>query len=365
MVESSAVLLNIPPGFARRLLRWADDLDRPLPWRGEKDPYKIWLSEMLLQQTRAEQAAPYYQRFLQAYPDVHALASARMDAVLKLWEGLGYYNRAHHLHKAAMMISRQWKGVFPDTYEGLLALPGIGPYTAAAIASFAFAGKHPVLDGNVIRVLSRIVGFSDLVHTSASKSILLNLATKAMGAVDPASFNQAIMDFGAVQCTPRLPACPSCPFARQCVAWATGEVGNLPVKKQKAPLQNRYFLFYVAKRGERIWLVQRGQRDVWRNMYTFPEVEYTGNFPVDIEAAVTNQLRDWTGYDPATKDIYITKTYQQVLSHQRIHARFIDVLLPSRAKIPISWVPVDNRNFTKFALPKIMNMYLSENLRTR
>ncbi|MBP6185010.1 MAG: A/G-specific adenine glycosylase [Saprospiraceae bacterium] len=365
MPEPSPVLSNIPPGFARRLLRWADDLDRPLPWRGEKDPYKIWLSEMLLQQTRADQAAPYYYRFLQAFPDVHALAAARMDIVLKLWEGLGYYNRAHHLHNAAVIISQQFKGIFPDTYEGLLALPGIGPYTAAAIASFAFDGKHPVMDGNVIRVLARMVGFADRVDTSASKNTLLNLATNAMGTADPASFNQAIMDFGAVQCTPRVPACPSCPFARQCVAWTTGEVGNLPFKKQKAPLQNRYFLFYVAERGGRIWLVQRGQSDIWRNMYTFPEMEYTGNFPADITTAAMDQLRDWTGLNPATKDFNYSNIYQQVLTHQRIHARFISALLPARAKIPVSWVPVDNRNFTKFALPKIMNMYLSENLDIR
>ncbi len=361
MVELPPAHLTIPPGFARRLLLWAEDLDRPLPWRGEMDPYKVWLSEMLLQQTRAEQATPYYLRFVQAFPDVHALAAAPMGMVLKLWEGLGYYNRAHHLHKTAVLISLQRNGTFPDTYEGLLALPGIGPYTAAAIASFAFKLKHPVVDGNVIRVLSRVVGFAGEVNTALSKTMLLKLAEKAMGAASPSSFNQAIMDFGAVQCVPRNPLCPSCPFTKRCVAWTTGQVGNLPVKKPKAPLRNRYFLFYVLQRAERIWLVQRGHCDVWRNMFTFPEKEYTDNFPHDIEAEAMHQLHDWTGISRWDKRLTITSSYQQVLSHQRIHARFVQVQLPPRAKIPEHWVPIDNRNFTKFALPKIMNMYLSEN----
>jgi A/G-specific adenine glycosylase len=348
-----------PRAFGRRLLAWAEDLDRPLPWRGEQDPYRVWLSEMLLQQTRAEQARPYYHRFLELFPDVHSLAAAPLQTVLKAWEGLGYYNRAHLLHQAAGVVSRERGGCFPDTLPGLLALPGVGPYTAAAIASFAFGHPHAVLDGNVIRVMARLSGFDQRTDTVAARRALQDLADRALGKADPAAFNQAIMDFGAVQCTPRQPDCPSCPFGNDCLAWQTAQVGQLPLKKARAALRDRFFLFILPRRDTRTWLVQRGNTDVWRGLYTFPFLELP-RLPAPARGVLP---REWSGHFSGLRKARIvscSREYRQVLSHQRIHAIFAELDLPGNARVPEDWIPVENMEFATFALPAILHMYLSD-----
>lgn len=348
-----------PRAFAKRLLAWAADLDRPLPWRGEKDPYRVWLSEMLLQQTRAEQATPYYRRFLSLFPDVHALARAPLSRVLKAWEGLGYYNRAHHLHRAAQYVSHRLQGRFPDTLEGLLALPGVGPYSAAAIASFAFGHPHAVLDGNVIRVLARLGGYAERTDSSPARRELQRRADLALAKADPSAFNQAIMDFGAVQCVPRSPNCPACPFHADCEAYRSGRVALLPVKKTRAALRERHFVFLVASRGHRTWLVRRGEQDVWRALYTFPclEMEDLPNLkPGPPPASLITELPGWSGVMVRR----VSRVYRQVLSHQCIRAVFAECVLPRKAPVPATWIAVENREFTTFAMPKILHMYLSD-----
>lgn len=348
-----------PRAFARRLLAWAEHLDRPLPWRGERDPYRVWLSEMLLQQTRAEQATPFYHRFLDLFPDVHALARAPLALVLKAWEGLGYYNRAHNLHHTAVQVSRHMQGRFPDTLEGLLTLPGVGPYSAAAIASFAFGHPHAVLDGNVIRILARLSGYAERTDTATARKELQRRADRALGKADPAAFNQAIMDFGAVQCVPRNPDCAACPFHADCVAYRSGRVVLLPIKKTKAALRERHFVFLVASRGNRTWLVRRGERDVWRSLYTFPCLEMQslpamrpGTLPTSIREA----LPGWSGLRIRS----VSRVFRQTLSHQRIHAVFAECALAPNIPVPSDWIAVENKEFTTFAMPRILHMYLSD-----
>ena len=220
--------------FSKALKNWhLVENNRKMPWKGIKDPYKIWLSEIILQQTRVEQGLTYYNRFIECYPDVHSLAKAADNQVFKLWEGLGYYSRCRNLIKAAKTISIEHDGLFPASKEGLLALSGIGNYTAAAIGSFAFGLPLAVVDGNVLRVLSRVFGISTPVDTPAGKKVLEQLAEQLLDTKDPALYNQAIMDLGATVCKPRQPICGACPFQHKCLAFETGKIEQLPVKSKK------------------------------------------------------------------------------------------------------------------------------------
>jgi A/G-specific adenine glycosylase len=346
--------LALPRALGRRLLEWASTLDRPLPWREERDPYRIWLSEMLCQQTRAEQAIPYYERFLRLYPDVHALAKAPDDQVLKAWEGLGYYNRAHNLLRTARKVSGELGGQFPSSVEELMALPGIGPYSAAAIASFAWDLRHPVVDGNVIRVLSRLSGYEGSVHHQQGKRLVSELAVNAMQGVSSARFNQAIMDFGATICLPRRPRCGECPFHRTCVARRADRIAHIPLKKVKKPLQKRYFLFLMARQGDSFYIVQRGEDDIWRKLYTLPSQELEG--PLTEGGTATWNVPDRR--IPALQQLRWEGPYRQILSHQLIHGYFAEVTLPKHWPVPDRWGLVTKRNFTKFAFPKLIKAYL-------
>lgn len=346
-----------PIRFPSRLLRWAETLDRPLPWRGETDTYRIWLSEVLLQQTRAEQATPYYLRFMERYPTVHDLAEAPFEEVLKLWEGLGYYNRARNLHRAAQEVSTTYRGGFPDTYEGLLALPGVGAYTAAAIASFAYALPHPVVDGNVIRVIARLAGLEEPVDQASGKAFLTKAARQLMGRADPGPYNQAIMDFGAVHCTPRQPKCGDCPFRKDCVAHALGLVERIPAKKPRAAVQDRWFLFVVPRRGRQTWLVQRGDDDVWRRLYTFPFVEFSDGFPEELAETASRFVEEHSGA-ASGRSPEVFGPYHQLLSHRRIHAFFAEVDWPRGGRVPADWIGAEMLNFTNFALPRVVRDHL-------
>ncbi|HMX40236.1 MAG TPA: A/G-specific adenine glycosylase, partial [Saprospiraceae bacterium] len=231
-----------PAHFRQALLRWAEVHPRPLPWKGQSDPYRIWLSEIILQQTRVEQGLPYYERFVAAYPSVRHLADAPEEELMKLWEGLGYYSRARNLHAAARHIAYGLGGNFPTDYAGLRQLRGVGDYTAAAIASFAYGLPHAVVDGNVYRVLARCFGIATPTATPAAKRQFADLAQRLLDPARPAAFNQAIMDFGATWCKPRQPRCADCPLSSRCVALATGQVASLPLKSGKAPKKERFFL---------------------------------------------------------------------------------------------------------------------------
>lgn len=347
----------LPQRFNNRLITWSKQVDRPLPWRRERDPYRIWLSEILLQQTRADTVVGYYHRFLKAFPTVQDLSDAPIDVVLKMWEGLGYYNRALNLHKTAQIVHTELKGQFPDTYEGLLALPGIGPYTAAAVASFAFGRHHAVVDGNVLRVISRLMGLQDPVDQPAIRQQIQYLANELMGTANAATYNQAIMDFGAIQCIPGNPDCPTCPFASDCVAFLTDAVSSLPIKRKKQPVADRYFVFYIFHKEETVWLMQRGHQDIWPQLFTFPALEVTAIPEKKRPLQLRNQLQAWTGLDLSIRFPHAPEL-KQLLSHQRIHGYFLPVHLPAKTKVPADWVSVRKGDFSAQALPRILKTYL-------
>ncbi len=260
-------------------MKWHfEENDRQLPWKNEKDPYKIWLSEIILQQTRAEQGLPYYERFIEQYPRVQQLADAPEAEVFRLWQGLGYYNRCRNLIAAAQTVSRDYQGRFPDKYEAILALKGVGGYTAAAIASFAFGLPYAVLDGNVYRVLARYFGIATETDSSSGKKQFQELAQSLLDREQPAAFNQAIMDFGASVCKPKGADCVSCILSPECLAFKQGMVQLLPVKGKKIKVSERYFHYFVLQVGEEVYLQQRREKDIWQDLFEFYLVE--SNRPV-------------------------------------------------------------------------------------
>ncbi len=260
--------------FTKLLVAWYLQNARDLPWRRTQSPYHIWLSEIILQQTRVAQGLPYYHSFVEAFPSVQDLASADEQSVLKLWQGLGYYSRARNLHKAAKQVMAQYSGNFPDSYIELLKLKGVGQYTAAAIASFAFNECAAVVDGNVYRVLARFFGIPTDVAGSRAYKEFHDLASTLIKDADPALFNQAIMEFGALQCVPKSPDCTVCPLAWGCVALRDGVVNSLPVKSKKAALKKRFFNYIVAAdRAGKYLVKQRTGKGIWQNLYEFPMIE--------------------------------------------------------------------------------------------
>ncbi len=260
--------------FTDRIRAWGQQIreknKRGLPWLGERDPYRIWLSETLLQQTRVEQGLPYYHAFLEAFPTVRDLAAAPEDRVLKLWEGLGYYSRARNLLKAAQMVVRDFDGRFPESLEGLRRLPGVGAYTAAAVASFAFGLPHAVLDGNVYRVLARFYDLDLEVPGTAAQKLFAHRANAVLDRLDPAAWNQAIMDFGALVCTPRKPDCAHCPVADHCGALLNGTVLERPVKKAKKPKRLRVLHFLRLDRAGEVLVERRDNTGIWAGLWQFP-----------------------------------------------------------------------------------------------
>ena len=297
--------------FYSLLADWYSHHRRELPWRETSDPYAIWLSEIILQQTRVEQGIGYYYRFLRTFPTVELLASAHEDEVLRLWQGLGYYTRARNLHKAAQQIVAEGNG-FPDTYERLRTMPGVGAYTAGAIASFAYNLPYPALDGNVYRVLSRLTNCSIAFDSTEGKKHFHHVAEQLLDRAHPGVFNAAIMEFGALYCTPHHPDCMHCAIAGFCHAYEQGTVENLPVRKPRPKLKNRYFLYsiYIDYSGNTM-IHQRQEKDIWHHLYEFPLIEFSDE-KTWIDAA--HQL--------VSKGRLLGPLVHQ-LSHQRLHARAI------------------------------------------
>ncbi|MGA0557537.1 A/G-specific adenine glycosylase [Larkinella sp. VNQ87] len=321
-------------GFSATLTRWYNHHKRDLPWRHTRDPYFIWLSEVILQQTRVAQGRPYYERFVTTYPTVQALADADERDILRLWQGLGYYSRARNMHKTARYVAGSLAGRFPDSYAELLKLPGVGAYTAAAIASFAFNEKAAVVDGNVYRVLARVFGITEDITTTQAKKTFTTLANELIQVSDdPAVHNQAIMEFGAVQCTPVSPDCLLCPFQQQCQAFLTGRQRTLPVKSKKAAVRDRYFNYLVIRQGDRIAMKERTQKDIWQNLYDFCLVETDEPIEAFRELPEGNLL-NWVLQEGILKGLSSERTH--VLSHQRIRARFwlIDVPEGRAVRLP-------------------------------
>lgn len=258
--------------FTQIILAWYDEHRRDLPWRNVSDPYRIWVSEIILQQTRVEQGYAYYLRFIEAFPSVEQLAEASEDEVLRLWQGLGYYSRARNLHAAARQIVEA--GQFPTEYAGVRALKGVGDYTAAAICSFAYGLPCAVVDGNVYRVLSRYWGIVEPIDTTSGKKQFAALAQRLLPAVRSADYNQALMDFGALQCVPQSPCCEDCPLQAGCEAFRCQMVGELPVKAHRTKVIPRYFVYVRVSTPGGVWLRRRKGGDIWQGLYEYPLLEF-------------------------------------------------------------------------------------------
>ncbi|MEO0722990.1 MAG: A/G-specific adenine glycosylase [Bacteroidota bacterium] len=349
--------------FTTTLLDWYEPERRPLPWKHIDNPYLIWLSEIILQQTRAEQGLPYYQKFSTHYPTVSDLAEAPEDEVMKMWEGLGYYSRARNLHAAAKYVHQELGGVFPTTHEGILALKGVGPYTAAAIASFAYNLPHAVVDGNVYRVLSRYFDYEGASDTTEGKKYFAALAQRLLDEKQAGRYNQAIMDFGATVCTPKAAQCKTCPLATECEALANGTVYERPLKLKKLKRRTRYFNYLVV-RGSNFRIVEKRRgKDIWQNLYQFPLVETAEE--VDEWSAVLRHegWPEWLSGDQVQLHRRLGPRKQE-LTHQRIIANFweLDYLADEPPQVPENFSLVKPENCRNFAFPKIIGWYFDDNL---
>ena len=357
--------------FATTLEHWYERHKRDLPWRHTRDPYLIWLSEIILQQTRVAQGKPYYNRFVAAYPTVTDMARADEREILRLWQGLGYYSRARNLHRTARYVTTELTGKFPDNYRDLLKMSGIGVYTAAAIASFAFGERVPVVDGNVYRVLARVFGIDEDITTTKAKKTFAALAARLIvPATDPAIYNQAIMEFGAIQCTPVSPDCLLCPLQQQCQAYLTGRQHRLPVKAKKAPVRERFFVYLVFHSAGKLALRERTERDVWQNLHDFYLLETdSSGFSLASANGLDGVLQQLNLGDPVREAVRqgtlstLPAESTQLLSHQRIHARFflIDVpeTLTNSLSSELQWY--DNDAINHLPKPVLITNYL-ENL---
>jgi len=344
-------LLLFSPFPTEQLLEWYGREKRSLPWRGSLNPYAIWISEVILQQTRVDQGTPYYYRFLEAFPTVTDLANANEDQVLKLWEGLGYYSRARNLHATAKIVAFEHGGQFPNTYAGLLTLKGIGPYTAAAIGSIAFGVQRACVDGNVTRVLTRYYGISEPIDSSVIIKLVDGLAQKALKAERPGEHNQAMMELGATVCLPKLAKCEMCPLMESCSAFAQGLVSSIPMKAKRTKIRNRYFNYVVFSDGTNTLLKRREAGDIWQGLYEFPLIE--SDRPLE-----TNEVIAHFGDEAEVLIQGEYGPYKHLLSHQRIFARFIEVKVSEiklKDAIKVSWDNLDT-----FALPRLLHRYLDD-----
>lgn len=345
--------------FSTQLIRWYRKNKRNLPWRETTDPYKIWLSEIILQQTRVEQGLPYYLRYTKAYPTLADFALAPEDEILKHWQGLGYYSRARNMLTTAKQVIKLHNGKFPKKYEELLNLKGIGPYTAAAIASFAFNQAVPVVDGNVFRVLSRFLGIYEPVNSSAARKLFTEAAFELLDKKNPAEFNQAIMEFGATLCKPAKPDCTTCPVSAACFAFAKNKITELPVKTPKTKQRIRYFnYFYFTKNGN-TFLKKRDAKDIWRGLYEFPLIE-TQKPTNPEELFELPDLRKWV-QKAEVKIINWESAKKHILSHQIIYARFWHIeIIKGNLNADKSVIRVSKERLTEYPVPRILDIYLKK-----
>lgn len=342
--------------FSKLLIDWYEENKRDLPWRRTKNPYLIWISEIILQQTRVAQGYDYYQRFVQRFPDVFTLAAAHEDEVLKYWQGLGYYSRARNLHVAAQSMAQA--GGFPVTYEGVRALKGVGEYTAAAICSFAYGMPYAVVDGNVYRVLSRWLGIDTPIDSTEGKKMFAIAANELLDRERPALYNQAIMDFGALQCTPLSPDCMFCPLTDSCVARQKGLIGSLPVKQHKTKVTVRYFNYIYVRAGEQTFVHKRSGNDIWRNLYELPLIEADHEL-TEEEFYASSQFQELLakGEKPIVR--LVRKGVKHVLSHQVIYANFYEVILSENSSSFAKYQRISIEDLHKFAVSRLVNQFFS------
>lgn len=335
--------------FSDKLINWYHLHKRDLPWRNTKNPYFIWLSEIILQQTRVDQGMSYYLKFIKHYPTIHDLARAEEVDVLKDWQGLGYYNRARNMHAAAKFVVSDLKGIFPTNYNDLIQLKGVGEYTAAAISSFAFDEVKATVDSNVYRVLARYFDCATPIDSSEGKKEFQTLANQLVSHEQPANFNQAIMEFGALQCVPVNPNCDACVLVDSCLAFQNNTVNLRPIKIGKIKIRKRYFYYALFQENDKLCVQKRTKSDIWRHLYEFPLYEAS-------EALSLKQVKAHYKKEFDLKPLFISESIKHILSHQHIFARFIhfDSIPPSLKKYEIN-----KTEFDKLPINRMMEKYLT------
>ncbi|MGY8914705.1 MAG: A/G-specific adenine glycosylase [Flavobacteriales bacterium] len=339
--------------FSQKIIHWYSANKRSLPWRNTKDPYNIWLSEIMLQQTRVAQGMPYYERFVAHFPTVHDLANATEEEVLKLWQGLGYYSRARNLHATAKLVSEKYNGQFPNTYLGLLELKGVGDYTASAIASFCFKEAQPVVDGNVYRVLSRYFGVDLPINSTQGIKYFKALALKVMDADSIGDYNQGIMEFGALQCAPKNPCCSHCPLSDSCVALQKGKIDVLPVKLKKTKVKERYFNYLVVlDKDNTIEIRQRRGKGIWQNMFEFPLLETEREYSLEEITKEMDTVLELN--EPSEIYQFNDKTIVHKLSHQHLHTKFWIVKSEEKHSNGVSY-----EEFKKYPVPVLIAEFIN------
>lgn len=338
-----------------RLFAWYDEHCRNLPWRSTCNPYYIWISEIILQHTRVVQGHDYFVRFIERFPTVESLAAAPEDDVMCLWQGLGYYSRARNLHHAAKQIVAM--GGFPDTYDAIRSLKGVGDYTAAAIASFAFDIPKAAVDGNVCRVWSRVFGIDEPVDSVRGKQMIVEAAQTLLPTAHAAKYNQAVMEFGALQCVPRNPDCSSCPILHKCVAFAEDRVGELPTKSHKTKVEPRYLTYLYIHTHEALLLHKRTANDIWQNLYEFPLIETPAAIDAD-KLFATPEFAAWHSLLPD----YIYKGgvegIRHILSHRVLHASFHELEVQGAFPVPEGFILVSYDEVHRYALPRLIERYM-------
>lgn len=338
--------------FCKLLELWYLENVRDLPWRKVKDPYMIWMSEIILQQTRVAQGMSYYLKFIDAFPTVFDLANAEEEVVLKLWQGLGYYSRARNLHFSAKYVVNELEGRFPATYKELLLLKGVGDYTASAVASICYNENTAVVDGNVYRVLSRYYGISTPINSTKGIKIFKELAQEILDISNPGQHNQAIMDFGATQCKPSNPDCHTCPFKDSCIAFEKNLIAELPVKEKKIKVKNRYFNFIVLKsRNGGTKIEKRVGKGIWENLYQFPLVETSSS--IEVEEFIENVDFLKIASDFKSLKLYNTKDWVHKLSHQHLFVKFWVVTTDAIDQDFVSYRKIDD-----YPVPRIVHRFI-------
>ena len=346
--------------FARELIIWYHSNKRELPWRNTNNPYLIWLSEIILQQTRVAQGMPYYQKFAERFPDVNSFANANENEVLNLWQGLGYYSRGRNMLKTAIAIMENHNGIFPTAYADLINLTGVGQYTASAISSFAANEVRAVVDGNVYRVLARVFGIDTPINSTIGKKEFQQLADSLIDKQNPSQYNQAIMEFGAMLCKPKNPDCNICPLRLNCTAYQHQRINNLPVKLNKLKVRERYFYFFVTRKAQKIIIKRRSNDDIWAGLHDFPSIETPTSKTIG-EIFDSVQFKLWFGEDAVIGNI--TEPIKHILTHQRIYARFIEISgLRCGVMESNNWMSVSENDLEQYAQPKLIFAFLKNYL---
>ena len=341
---------------SHRLGKWYEINKRILPWREHLNPYYIWLSEIILQQTRVSQGMSYYLKFIKKFPSIESLASASIEEVLVQWQGLGYYTRARNLHKAAKILIEKYKGKFPEEYDSIRELPGVGDYTAAAIASLAFNKPYPAIDGNVYRVLARFFGIYSPVNQAKSKPDFYKVAKELLDTKNPGRHNQAMIELGALICLPKNAKCIECPISEACYAFQKRTVNELPVRQKKLNTVNRYFYYLVIRWDKKYYIKQRKQNDIWALLYEFPLIETKK--AIDLNELINSDKwkEVFQTKNPEIKKI--TKEYIHKLSHQTLHTWFIEIEADS--PLPLKSLLVSVIQLEKYPFPRLIDRYLKD-----